>query len=333
MRSLAVLSLLCLCLAACGGSDGPKSTAASPIPKAPANAVSRVKVQGSPAAIAVGFGRIWVVGHRNGVVYEIDPATARVEHAIVVGGASYTGLATAAGFVWTVRDDTKSLVKIDPKSHRVVATKKVGVSLTALTNVGATLWAVEPERGGLVRIDTTAMKLRDELRLPRSFAEDLREPVADGSAVWVGGTRALAKVDLGGTRPIRPIRLPDTPGSVAPTQTAIYFVYPNSTALFRVGRDGGRVTRVGQAAPQPGIVKAVDNRLYVSDDKIQSVTAIDPDTGKRLATVVLRRGPAPGNQMPDSIGLVGIASSNGALWLPDWDANAVYRVPFSKLGG
>jgi DNA-binding beta-propeller fold protein YncE len=290
-----------------------------------------VKVQGSPAAIAAGFNRVWVVGHRNGVVYEIDPATARVAHAITVGGTYYTGLAAADGFVWTVRDDTKSLVKIDPRTSRVAATKQTRVSLTGLTPTGNALWAIEPERRALVRIDTKTMALRDEIRLPASFADAATEPIPDGSALWLGGTKTIAKVDLGSMRPVDQIRLPDSPGSIAVTDDAIFFVYPNSTALYRVAPDGGHAVRVGYAAPQPGIVKLIDGRLYVTDDKVQSVTAIDPATGKRLATVVLRRGPPPGNQLPDTLGLVGIARSGGALWLPDWAANAVYRVPVSQF--
>jgi DNA-binding beta-propeller fold protein YncE len=295
--------------------------------------VSSVKVQGSPAAVAGGFGRIWVVGHRNGVVYEIDPATARVAHTIVVGGTYYTGLAASGGFVVTARDDTKSLVKIDPKAHRVVATRRTGRSLTALTPVGDELWAIEPERNALVQIDPSTLELGNELRLPAAFGEDLTAPVADGRALWIAGDRVIAKIDLAAGKIVTRISVPGTVGSLAVADTGLFVLYPNSTAVRRLSLDGRHRKRLGFAAPQPGLARFLDGRLYVTDDKFPSVVAIDPETGRRIKTIVLRRGLPAGNQLPDTTGLVGIERSEDALWLPDWAGNKVYRVPLAKLGG
>jgi hypothetical protein len=266
------------------------------------------------------------------VVYELNPGTARIVHTVRIGGTHYTGLVAAAGAIWTFRDDTKTLVKIDPGSHRVVGTKRTGVSLTGLTQLGSALWALESERGALVQIDPGTMELGKTVRLRSTVGQDIAGPTAAGGALWVAGQGVIARVDPGSGRVDQRIRVSGQPGSLAVDHDTVFFVDPNATALRRVPVAGGRTQTAAYAAPQPGLLALIDARVYVTDDKFPSVIAIDPGSRKRLGKVVLRRGPPPNNQMADGIALTGIAAAGDALWLPDWDANKVYRVPVSRMG-
>ena len=58
-----------------------------------------IAVDGTPAAVAVGFGSVWVANSTSGTVSRIDPRTNTVTRTLRLG-ASPTGIATGAGLVW-----------------------------------------------------------------------------------------------------------------------------------------------------------------------------------------------------------------------------------------
>ena len=335
MRGLALLALVGGVLAGCGGTDKPSSRQAKPVPKAPANRVVHVRVDGNPAAITSGFGRVWTIGHRNGVLYAIDPSTARVTQRATLGGIRYTGLAAGHGAVWAFRDDTQSLLKIDPKTLRVAKTSRPGTTLTALTPIGETLWAIAPQLRTLVEVDPATMKISKRVKLPAALASgDLTPPSEQGSALWVGGYGGTAKVDPESGRVLATVRAAAQVSGLAATTSGVYLVYPNSTQLLRVKLSGGRPARVGRASAQPGLLQLVDGKLILTDDGHADVARFDPATGKVLARLRLRGEVKlkPG-QFAETINLTGIAAAGGALWFSDWAANAVHRVPLAKLGG
>jgi sugar lactone lactonase YvrE len=206
------------------------------------------------------------------------------------------------------------------------------VSLTGLTQLGGALWALETARSALVQIDPATMELGNEVRLRSAVGQDVVGPTAAGGALWVAGQGVIARVDPERGRVAQRLRVSGQPGSLAVDHDTVFFVDPNANALRRVPVAGGHAQRVAYAAPQPGLLALIDARLYVTDDKFPSVTALDPGSAKRLGKVVLRRGAPANNQMADGIALTGIAAAGDALWLPDWDANRVYRVPVARLG-
>ena len=335
MRGPALLGLLTVTLAACGSSSDHSSRATAVAPRAPANRVVHVAVGGNPAAITSGFGRVWTLGHRNGQVYVINPATARVTRRIDLGGIGYVGLAAGLGAIWVFRDDTRTLVKIDPKTLRVARTSKPGTTLTALTPVGDTLWAVAPEQRALVGVDPATMKVAKRLKLPAKLASgDLTPPSEDHGALWVGGYKGLAKLDPASGRVVRIVRAADQVSGIAVTGSGVYYIHPNSTRLMRVGARAARPVSVGRASPQPGLLELVDGNLILTDDGHADVVRLDPGSGKTIARLRLRGDVKlkPG-QFAETIGLTGVAGTKGVLWVSDWAANAVHRVPLAKLGG
>jgi streptogramin lyase len=336
MRGLALLALVGGVLAGCGGSDKPSARQPRPAaPKAPANTVLHVPVGGNPAAITSGLGRVWTIGHRNGVLYVIDPSTGRVTKRVTLGGIKYTGLAAGHGAVWAFRDDTQSLLKIDPKTLRLAKTSRLGTALTALTPIGDTLWAIAPEEHALVEVDPATMKISKRVKLPAPLASgDMTPPSERGGALWVGGYRGIARVDPDSGRILATVRAADQVSGLAATPSGVYFIYPNSTQLMRVKVRGGRPVRVGRASAQPGLLQLVEGKLILTDDAHVDVVRFDPTNGKALARLRLRGDVKlkPG-QFAETINLTGVAAAGGALWFSDWAANAVHRVPLAKLGG
>jgi streptogramin lyase/predicted Ser/Thr protein kinase len=68
-----------------------------------------------PADVAVGLGHVWVTGQITDKLYEIDPATGRVEQAINVGREPM-GVTVGAGFIWVANAIDGTISKVDPRT-------------------------------------------------------------------------------------------------------------------------------------------------------------------------------------------------------------------------
>lgn len=331
MRRRAVIGLICTAVAGCGGSSTATTTHRAAVPAAPAGKVVSIPVHGNPEAIGAGFGSIWAIGHRNGFIYRIDPRTARVTKTIGLGGTFYLGFALGDGAIWTYRDDTHRLLKVDPAGGRVLASRSMPLTLYSMTIGPGGLWSLA---GGnsLLQLDPKTLRVSRRIRLPIRSTPGGGFYLTQGlGSLWVAGRDEIARLDPLSGRVVKRFRISGPANAIAVGHGAVYYTDSNKEDLYRVALPGGHVTALGRVTSQPGELALLGGRAFVTDDGSNSLTAVDPATGQRGKTLVLRRGPAVGNNEPDGIGLDGIAQAGGALWLPDWDANEIYRVPLGKL--
>jgi streptogramin lyase len=116
--------------------------------------VATIRTPGFPGPVAVGFGSVWVGGHRSGTVYRIDPRTNRVAAKVEVPDTLCTFPALGAGSIWwpNCGEGGQYFYRIDPRSMRV-AGRRSGYA----PRFGAgSLWftAGGPDRGeAIVRLD------------------------------------------------------------------------------------------------------------------------------------------------------------------------------------
>jgi hypothetical protein len=99
------------------------------------------------------------MGHRRGVVYRIDPATAQIVTTIAIPGIGLKQghIATGAGAVWaTGRDRGRyGVFRIDPQRNRVTAFIRLPPTPVSITVAYGQVWVNEPRAGPAVvfRID------------------------------------------------------------------------------------------------------------------------------------------------------------------------------------
>jgi DNA-binding beta-propeller fold protein YncE len=108
------------------------------------------RVGARPGGVAVAFGSVWVangpteVGNGGGAgrntLWRIDRRSARTVAKIAV--AQPHELAVAAGAVW-VACDAPAVVRVDPRTNRVVATTRLrGGGPTNVAAAGGAVWAL-----------------------------------------------------------------------------------------------------------------------------------------------------------------------------------------------
>lgn len=220
-----------LLLAACSGpGSGPSQS--------PGGARTvRIDTGVNPAGIAVGGGFAWVANSGEGTVSKIDVATNRAVAKVVVGDPSGLAgcvsrnvhqtphgdfrirncdlpkaVAVSTGAVWAGRGDTRSLVRIDPASDRVVATIPIAIEAWYIAASDTAVWVTDWRTNTVVRVNPATNQVM--ATIPNLPNGPTGVAIAQGS-VWVACSRdnVLLKIDTAtnrvvATMPTNPVPLP-----------------------------------------------------------------------------------------------------------------------------
>jgi virginiamycin B lyase len=303
IRALAALVTLS---AACGPSG-----ASSPTPTAspPHGSVITIPVGVNPAGVAVGKDAAWVANAGEGTVSKIDLRSHRQVAKIVVGspvnlvGCETTSIhqtphgdfrirscdlpkavAVSTGALWAGQGDTKSLVRIDPVTDKVVATIPIGIEAWYIAASDTAVWATDWRTNTVVRVDPATNGL--VATIPNLPAGTTGIAIAPG-AVWVASSRAgtLTKIDSTTNQVVATVQTDMTPLPVAYAFGSIWvrneFREGNGT-VQRVDPVADTVVAtipVGPEAGRDGLdgLATVGGRLWVAGLELQ---AIDPATNR-----------------------------------------------------
>jgi hypothetical protein len=159
--------------------------------------VADIHLPANPAAIAADANGAWVATS-DGQVLMVSRKRNRVVAAIDAGGPLGFGqtIAVGAGAVWLTDPFDEQVVRIDPKSRRVVAHIPAG-AVTTVAVTGDAVWVLSSQ--GLVRVDpgrdrVAAVATDPELRHARFVA-------ADAGAVWTAAWSSVSRIDPDRVRP------------------------------------------------------------------------------------------------------------------------------------
>ena len=334
MKLLSVLAMVITAGMACSGS------VTSPSPSPAHGHVVTIKTGVNPAGIAVGGGYAWVANSGEGTVWKIDQGTNRVAGKVVIGDPGALegceshnvhqtphgdfrirncdlpkAVAVSRGAVWAGKGDTKSLVRIDPASDRVVATIPVGIEPWYIVASDTAVWLSDWRTNTVVRVDPASNSVVATVAGLAAGSTGLA--VAPGT-LWVASSRAnvLTKIDTATNQVAGTLATDPTPLPVAYAYGSIWvrneFKEGNGT-VQRVDPTSGEVTAtipVGPPAGRDGLdsLAALDGGLWVAGLQLEK---IDPTTNR-----VVRR-------INHTCGAV--TAGAGALWTVDL-AYAVSRI-------
>ena len=276
-----------------------------------------------PACCAFGFGRVWAVGHHDGMLREIDSGTNRVVGKYKV--VDFPGLPplAAVGSLWLPSGDGK-LVRFDPVRRHVVHRFATTAGEQIAWGYGS-IW-VTSRHHRLVRIDYRRNKIVHSLKLA-SGANDFDDGITIGyGSVWVTLTdrSTLLKIDPTTMKVVDTIHgLGDSYGWMPLTagdgSIWIYHVAGSHGRVFRVDPYTDKVVKripVGRpnvAWPNGGILDAGG---YVwSCDAGNTLSKIDPRTNRVVGWYSL----------PDEV-CSEVTFGDGSIWLSLYDHSLIYRI-------
>src|SRR5205807_2833707 len=150
-----------------------------------------IRASGITGAVAVGVGSVWIADASEGRLVRADAGTGRVRASLPIGdrdvlvrggcGAanvhSFTtgefggrrcdlpsGVALGAGSLWVARNDDRTLLRLDPRTDRVIATIATGAFAFAVAASRDAVWVADFENDELVRVDPRTNRVVATLR-------------------------------------------------------------------------------------------------------------------------------------------------------------------------
>jgi len=149
----------------------------------------------SGLSLTTGYGAVWIIG--QGVIYRIDPATAKTVATIPTpgtGGKPPSGIATGAGAVWATSNGGRpGVYRIDPRTNRVTSFIRLPPAPIAITVAHGRVWVTEAKEGpgSVVRIDPRANRVSGP---PIRVGAGPGEIVSGAGTLWVTNSSYLSNV-------------------------------------------------------------------------------------------------------------------------------------------
>jgi len=218
---------------------------------------ARAHVRG--LSLTTGYGAVWIIG--PGVIYRVDPATARTVATVPAPGTGgkISAIATGAGAVWaTSAGRGPGVYRIDPRTNRVTSFIRLPPTPIGITVAHGRVWVgVAKEGPGIVvRIDPRTNRVSGP---PIRVGDGPGEIVSSAGTLWVTNSSAIPNVpDVS--------RINPATGAVANPR----------------GRSWGGTDRLGNAKVSR-IDAAGAGSLWTTD--VNVVERVDPATGHVTAAI------------------------------------------------
>ncbi len=247
----------------------------------------------------------------------LDPRSGRIIADVPIGGRPVS-IALGAGAVWVVNADDETVLRIDPKTKRVVKTiGGLGTDLTSIAFGSGSVWVAGGNDGTVVRIDPRQNAAEAPVDLGSS-SEVLPQPVfllATGAGgVWLTRGNRLLRIDPRTNAVTANVRADHTTGLVAEAG-GVWATRLDEHVL----RFDARIATV--TAARDLSVAANFPRVYAGS--LWLVVYVDPPQIWRLNPSTLTLA-AP-TSLPKGFPF-GLASGDGALWTADHDHGTVWRI-------
>ena len=178
-----------------------------------------------PTRVAFAHGSVWALDGLSSSVVRIDPQTNRIAATIPLGSPTQfsvgaLGIAATSAAIWvtnrwgTTETPTGAVVRIDPRSNRIVTRLALGADLeqggpTAITAQDNAIWVGVPSTRSVARIDPATNAVVTEIPKLRCAAGQL---ATTESSLWIADCTAVHRVDTRSNAIARSIPMPRATG-------------------------------------------------------------------------------------------------------------------------
>ncbi|HEX6714464.1 MAG TPA: ABC transporter substrate-binding protein [Thermoleophilaceae bacterium] len=248
-----------------------------------------VTLPSPPAAMAAGYGSLWLAIPGRGEVLRVEPDTNTVGDRIPVGEGP-GALAVGAGSVWTAAVPGEVLHRIDPQSGTVARTVRFrGARVAALAFGAGALWVADSAGNALLELDPGSGTVRRRVPLevePSSL-------LVVGDQIWVAdyGGAVIAEVDRRRGRTLATVNVGNGPASLAADGDAVWVANALDSTVSKVAAATGSVQATIPVGSGPTAIAARDGQIWVANQYSSSVTRIDARRGAVVRTARVSGAP------------------------------------------
>ena len=142
-----------------------------------------LRLDGTPIAVAAGLGSIWAVDNGS-ELYRINPASGKIVKRLYLRAAAAYNVWIGGGSVWVADDQGAAVIRVSPRTNRVVARPRVGDGPADIVFNGGSAWVISHRDRVLHRIDLSTNRSRKLAVIPGDAPERM---VWSHGSLWVTG--------------------------------------------------------------------------------------------------------------------------------------------------
>jgi streptogramin lyase len=134
-------------------------------------------------AVASGFGSVWALDSGS-ELHRINPTSGKVVKRLYLRASAAYNLWIGGGSVWAADDQGAAVIRVNPRTNRVIARPRVGDGPADLVVNGGSAWVISHRARVLHRIDLSTNRSRKLAVLPGDAPERM---VWSHGSLWVTG--------------------------------------------------------------------------------------------------------------------------------------------------
>jgi YVTN family beta-propeller protein len=268
----------------------------------------QLPVSGSPRAVTVGGGYVWVASS-EGTVSRIDPELRTIQTLNIGGSAG--GIAYGADSLWVTNQEARALVQINPKTFKRVQTIEVGNAPGAVAVGKDAVWVVNTVDGTVSRVGLTEGSVTDTIPVGLGPAG-----VAVGAdAVWITSEAAntVVRIDPTSRTIVQAINVGNAPTGIAVAENGVWLANSQDGTVSRLDPTTNAVLATFPVGNRPSVVATGAGAVWVANSGDETIRRLDPRTGR--ITETLRLGSSP-----DALTL-----ADGTVWATSLSSLAGHR--------
>jgi streptogramin lyase len=228
-------------------------------------------------------------------------------------GSGPCGAASGFGSVWVAVYATGRLVRIDPRTNRVVQRIRIARGVCPLAISGGSVWVASDRTDAVYRVDPHRGRILARIRVSHWPAHLAAGP----GRVWVSSFEHghVSEISTRTNRMIRVYRFPGNPSGLARTGRALWVAFGRTgKTLARVDPATHRITRVPVGHAGAGFLSALGGSLWTTTSDGYAVR-VDALTGRVIATFGIGGTPAEVAAAPD-----------GTIWVAEKERDTITRI-------
>lgn len=282
-------------------------------PMSDLTALAKFSIPGSPDWLAIGDS-VWISNKPKNNLSRIDPKTNQVAAAIPVGKGPCAGLALGFGSVWVPLCGDGTVLRVDIRTEKPVATIKTGISNTegGIAAGAGSIWIPSDATGVLSRIDPASNQVVAKIHI----APDSNTVAFGDGAVWVTSTKnnLVTRVDPKTNKVSATIAVGPAPRFLAVGLGSVWVLNQGDGTVSRIDPKSTRVSAtIAVGVPgEGGDIDTGAGSVWVSAMG-KPLSRIDPATNLVVKQFVGKGGDAL------RIGL-------GSVWLSNHEFHEVWRI-------
>ena len=290
------------------------SSAAAPRSIAELTPLATIKLGQTADWVAITADAVWVASTGPFAVHRIDPKTNRLAASVNLPGEPCAGLAVGSGNLWVpLCTAPPSLAKVNLKSSKLLSIFPVGPAAAegGIAYGAGSVWLIVNKSGDLARINPANGNRVDTFRV----AAGSYNPIFADGTIWVSQAEGaeLTGVDAATGKVSATVATGPHPRFLTAGAGAIWTLNQGDGNVTRVERSGHADSIALGTPGHGGDIAFSAGRIWTTMPKMP-LSVIDATAGKLIC-----QWAGPGG---DSLGV-----GHGAIWLTDYHAGTVSRIP------